>query len=259
MNTMKLIDFASNVYSQWGEDGIIEKIFEKIGTESKTCVEFGAWDGFHLSNTANLWTKGWKGILIEGHKGRYTHLVKNVSSYNCVCINAYVGIGPDDCLEAILKRNGISEPIDCLSIDIDGNDYHVFASLTALRPRLVVVEYNPTIPPEMDLYAEPDNYFGCSVASLVRIANEKGYRLVATTDTNAFFVRDELCDLLAEFDTRFDSIVIRKYLNYLITGFDGRFVMTTTPPYGVTTPLKGKLVGNVHYPKRRRWWKKTLV
>lgn len=256
---MKLQDFTKNVYSQWGEDGIIEKIFEKIGTDTQTCVEFGAWDGFHLSNTANLWTNGWKGILIEGHKRRFRHLVKNVASYNCVCINAYVGIGPGDCLEALLKNNGISESIDFLSIDIDGNDYHIFSSLSKLRPRLVVIEYNPTIPPELDLYAEPGNYFGCSVAALVRVAKEKGYSLVTTTETNTFFVRDDLCHLLGEFDTTFNSIVIRKYLNYLITGFDGRFVVTIPPPYGVSKPLKEKLVGNVYYPKRRRWWKSTLI
>lgn len=134
---MKLSDFANNIHSQWGEDGVIENIFLKIGTESKTCIEFGAWDGFHLSNTASLWTNGWKGILIEGHKQRFKHLVKNVSPYNCVCINAYVGIGPDNCLEALLKKNGIAESIDFLSIDIDGDGYHIFSSLSTLRPRLV--------------------------------------------------------------------------------------------------------------------------
>ena len=64
----RLSEHASNTYSQFGEDGIIEKIFQIIGVNSKVCIEFGAWDGFYLSNTANLWTNGWKGILIEAEQ-----------------------------------------------------------------------------------------------------------------------------------------------------------------------------------------------
>ena len=68
--TKLLAQHGQNVFSQFGEDGIIARIFEIIGLQSKACIEFGAWDGFHMSNTANLWTKGWKGVLIEGHAGR---------------------------------------------------------------------------------------------------------------------------------------------------------------------------------------------
>ena len=84
----KLSDFGHNVHSQFGEDGIIEKVFQILGTTSKRCIEFGAWDGFHLSNTANLWTKGWAGVLIEANSAKYRELVKNVQPYNCRCILA---------------------------------------------------------------------------------------------------------------------------------------------------------------------------
>jgi hypothetical protein len=256
MTRQKLTEFSESTYSQWGEDGIIAKIFDEIGTESRTCIEFGAWDGFHLSNTAKLWTSGWKGVLIEGHKARYRRLVKATERYGCVCINAYVGIDSDNSLEALLARHKVGSSIDLLSIDIDGDDYHVFSSLTTLRPRLVIVEYNPTIPAEMDLYAEPGNYFGCSVTALVRVAIEKGYTLVAITDTNTFFVRNDLAGRLGKYETDLDKIRIDKYVNTIITGYDGRFVLTSEPPYGVSRPSGTRLFGNVHQPKRQHWWKR---
>ena len=116
----KLTEYKYNKYSQWGEDGIIEKIFSIVGTSEKTCIEFGAWDGFHFSNTANLWTQSWKGILIEGKRKRYKELRKNTQGYNCICINQYVEKEGKNKLENILRRNRIDHEIDLLSIDIDG-------------------------------------------------------------------------------------------------------------------------------------------
>ena len=49
-----LNEFAETIHSENGEDGIVQKIFSDIGLGGKFYVEFGAWDGVHLSNTCNL-------------------------------------------------------------------------------------------------------------------------------------------------------------------------------------------------------------
>jgi hypothetical protein len=240
----KLVEYASNTYSQFGEDGIIEKIFEIIDTESKLCVEFGAWDGFHMSNTANLWTKSWKGVLIEGDRGRFNQLQENVSDYNCICICAFVLSSGASSLESLLTKAGITEQIDLLSIDIDGNDYYIFESLEIIRPRVVICEHNPTIPAEIDLVAEEGNYFGCSVSALNRVAEAKGYKLVAVTDTNSFFVLKEYESLFSEYETRLEKIKIDKHLTYFISSYSGEYVLSNTDfPYGVSFPYKGGLQG----------------
>ena len=61
----RLSDFAHDLHSQAGEDGILQAIFDRSGVRSRVCIEFGAWDGLHLSNTAQFWRNGWPGILIE--------------------------------------------------------------------------------------------------------------------------------------------------------------------------------------------------
>jgi hypothetical protein len=75
-------------------------------------------------------------------------------------------------LEA-LKQNGVSSDIDLLSIDVDEDDYYILESLKELKPRLIVCEFNPTIPPDMDIILEKGNCFGCSAFSLVQLAKKR--------------------------------------------------------------------------------------
>lgn len=246
----KLHDFSNNVYSQFGEDGIIAKIFEFIQPKSKVCVEFGAWEGFYHSNTANLWTHGWKGVLIEGDLGKFEKLGPNTAQYGCICIHAMVQPTGDDSIDAILKRQGISE-VDLLSIDIDGNDYYIFENLDGIRPRVVICEYNPTIPKHLELVAVKDNFFGCSSLALTKLAERKGYRLLAITDTNCIFVDEKEFPAFSSFETDHDRIALEQHLTYLISGYDGRYALSKEPTYGYTRPFTDKLAqGNLRYVKQ---------
>lgn len=239
-----LTEFAFNKYSQFGEDGIIEKIFQIIGPTSKLCVEFGAWDGFHLSNTANLWRQGWRAVLIEGNKRRFKQLQKNVKDFDCICIHAFVERDGRNSLESILSNHNVSEQIDLLSIDVDGNDYYIYESLKEIRPRVLICEYNPTIPAEMDLAAEYQNYFGCSVSALNKLAEQKGYVLIAITQTNCIFVLKEYESLFSGFETRLKFIKNDNYVRYLITSYSGDYVLSKGElAYGVSFPYGGNLIG----------------
>lgn len=243
----RLSDAAYNVYSQFGDDGIIEKIFEVIGIASSVCIEFGAWDGFHLSNTANLWTKGWRGILIESDTEKFSQLLKNTQPYDCCCINARVTHEGEGHLERILQKSEPTSQVDLLSIDIDGDDYHVFSSLDNLRPRVVCCEYNPTIPLHMELVPAPGNYFGCSALSLVKLAESKHYALVAMTETNCYFVLQEEATLFRDYETSLDALATQKHLTYLLTGYDGNFVLSRAPTYGYGCPSRQLFSGEYYH------------
>ena len=104
---------ASSHYSQGGEDGVLLRLFERIGALNRRFVEFGAWDGVHLSNTANLrLNHGWSGLLMEASDRADGVLVQR----------EYVD--PDD-VEALFGRYDVPRDVDLLSIDIDGHDYWV--------------------------------------------------------------------------------------------------------------------------------------
>jgi len=249
----KLADYAFNSFSQFGEDGIIQKIFDIIGISSKVCIEFGAWDGFHFSNTANLFTNGWKAILIEANRKRFNSLIQNVKNYDCCCLNIFVENEGTFSLENILKKHNLLGETDLLSIDIDGDDYYIFKSLETLRPRVICCEYNPTIPVYMDLVPEEKNRFGCSLLSLIKLAETKGYKLVSVTDTNCLFVSAADFEKFFEYETSLTLLAITKSLTYLITDYNGNFVFSRKPAFGFKQVSRQKFtVGKYFNPSLKK-------
>jgi hypothetical protein len=187
--------FAKDTYSQKGEDGILEKIFELIGSKNKWCVEFGAWDGKYCSNACNLvLNRGWSGVFIEPDTARFNQL-QNTYKYNprVICKQTLVGFEGVHKLDNILGDTPIPVSFDLLSIDVDGNDYHTWNAVEMYKPRVVVIEFNPSIPDDIEFIQQKDMHVrqGCSLLALYNLGKKKGYGLVATTYLNAIFVREE--------------------------------------------------------------------
>jgi hypothetical protein len=134
--TAGLSSHARDEFSQNGEDGILERIFELLGVSEGWCIEFGAWDGVHLSNTRNLiQNHGWQAVLIEADPVKFEDLKNNARSFAGVtCLNRLVGFDPPDDLDAILARREVPDDLDLLSVDVDGNDFHIWESLRKYRP-----------------------------------------------------------------------------------------------------------------------------
>lgn len=221
-----LNEFAANVNSQSGEDGIIEKVLEVLTENNHWCVEFGAWDGIHLSNTYNLIAnKGYSAVLIEGDRKRFCQLQKNFQSNERVKpINAFVGFEEDNSLDSLLRSTDIPVDFDLLSIDIDGNDYHVWAAVKHYKPKVVVLEYNPTIPNPVEFVQARDIRInqGSSILSLDKLAKDKGYELVAATTLNAIFVDSKYFALFGIEDNSIDTIRSEQpKVTYIFNGYDG--------------------------------------
>lgn len=192
----EILAHARNVHSQEGEDGIIEHLLGLLPERDQWCVEFGAWDGVYLSNTFHLIeSKGYHAVLIEGSSERYAVLRKNMEKYESVeCMNRFVGFEAGDGLDALLSQTGCPREFDFLSVDIDGNDYHTIKAMTDYRPKLICVEFNPTIPSIVSYVqpADPDVSHGNSLRALYELGLEKGYKLACANRLNAFLVRADL-------------------------------------------------------------------
>ena len=185
------MDQHGNVYSQFGEDRIIEDILSRFSSKDLWACEFGAWDGFYLSNTANLIVNyNYSAVLIEANSKKFQTLRTNMSSYPVTCINRYVQLDGPDKLDEILTSTPIPRNFDLLSIDIDGADYWIFEGLMKFRPKVVVIEYNPTIPKEIRFVNPRDISInqGSSMRSICELAEFKGYIICAITTCNIFLV-----------------------------------------------------------------------
>jgi hypothetical protein len=225
-----LREHAGNVTSQWGEDGMLRRLFELVRLENRFCVEFGAWDGKHFSNTWRLLNQcHWRGILIEGEPARFAELQRNYpAGGRATLINRYVGFEAD-ALDALLATTDCPGEPDLMSIDVDGLDWHIWESLERYRPRVVVVEFNPCIPNDVLFVQARDARLsqGCSLLALVELGKRKGYELGATTLSNALFVEQSLFPRLGIADNDIDAMHCPgPYESRIFQLYDGTLVLS---------------------------------
>jgi hypothetical protein len=206
-----LINYRKRIYSQTIEDGIIEGIFENIGTTNKFFIEFGAWDGVAFSNTANLRiNKNWLGLLLEGNKEKAEKLNHIKHAFlTAENINNH------------FQDNNVPKTYDLLSIDLDGNDYWIWKAIdeNKFRARVVIAEFNCNIPnqkesiaikysPEIDTTVPSINYYGASISAFKKLGESKGYSLIYRVNNHNLFFVDTT--LLHEDDI---NIPIEMFLN----------------------------------------------
>jgi hypothetical protein len=219
--------FKKDVYSQFGEDGIIEELINRLEKKKNfQCCEFGAWDGEFLSNTCNLIrNKNYKAILIEPDKKKFRELNNNFKDNSIIKINSFVEVEGKNSLDNILKTYKFDKNFDFLSIDVDGNDYHLFDSLKIYTPKIICIEFNPSIPNEVEFFQINNVKLnqGSSILSLANLAKTKGYSPVAATYTNLFLINNNYLNLIVEkknlsvSDIRDDSHA----RNFIFFGYDG--------------------------------------
>lgn len=270
LELLVLEPYRRNVTSQNGEDGIIERIFEIIGATNRWCVEFGAWDGKLHSNTWNLIAnQGWTGVLIEGERDRFEDLKRTFADLpqRTHLVNCFVTLEPGARLDDLLRQEGAPADCDLLSIDIDGNDWHIWNSLTHFRPRVVVIECNPSI--ENDIYFVqdygPSVHHASSMLAQIELGKAKGYELVASTGVNGFFVQRELFPAFGIKDNSIDALHNSSdHVINIFQGFDGTIfaagdlklhwhgIALTQEDFQVLRPIDRRFPGT----RRRRWWRR---
>jgi len=194
-----------SVYSQWGEDGILQHLLRHVPISKKVFVEFGV-ENYTEANTRFLLVKdNWTGLVMDGSRQNIDYIRQDDISwrFNLKAEQAFI---TRENINDLIRRNGIDGEIGVLSIDIDGNDYWVWEAIDVVTPAVVIVEYNHrygpdravTIPYSADFQrtkAHHSNiYYGASLAALCRLGSRKGYAFVGsnTAGNNAFFVRREL-------------------------------------------------------------------
>ncbi len=203
---MPLKKFKKNIYSQNGEDGIIEEIIKRLGLKEKElwCCEFGAWDGIHSSNTfALVENYNFNAVYIESNKNKFKQLLKTVEKFpKIIPFNLTVDkhSSSQNSLDNILSKTNIPQNFDVLSIDIDSYDLDVWESLKNYSPKIIVIEINSSILPGI-LQKHSNETPGNSFSSTLSVANEKDYKLVCHTG-NCIFVKKDLVNFL-KIDSKF--------------------------------------------------------
>lgn len=233
MSNPWLYEHRFNVTSQTGEDGVVAAIFEKIGTRNKFCVDVGASDGYFISNSYH-WVKEqkWGGCLFEPHPQRFADLSLLYEERSDVTV-FNEGLRATKGLDDYLDEVGAPIDFDLLSIDIDGMDYWIWAAMEKYRPRLVIIEVNCSMAPDIHfIQSKEGDRFGSSAAATVALARKKGYELVAHLVSNCIFVRKEDFDTVAIGDNSLERLFTSPFVPKVVSDLDGVHYILKEGPWG---------------------------
>lgn len=201
-----LKDAEFKVFSQFGEDGILQYLIHETGItgEERTFIEFGV-QNYNESNTRFVMISDhWRGMIIDGNK-QHMEYVRNQDlfwKYDLTAIDAWID---RDNINELIGHSGFSGDIGILSVDIDGNDYWVWERIEIVRPVIVVIEWNSVFGPDYAISIPYDPLFqrekahysclfwGASISALAYLAEHRGYALLGsnTAGNNLFFVRKD--------------------------------------------------------------------
>jgi hypothetical protein len=203
------------VFSQRGEDGIVQYIINKIAIPNKVFVEFGV-ETYSESNTRFLLlNNNWSGLVMDGCSKNIEFIKKDFTYWKYDLTAKQTFITKDNINELIVNYTNRKD-IGLLSVDIDSNDYWVWDAINVVNPRIVICEYNSvfgaekavTVPYKADFVRSnaqySELYFGASLNASCQLAEQKGYDFVGTTSAgvNAYFVRKELSSPFKKFTSK---------------------------------------------------------
>jgi hypothetical protein len=208
---ISLADTEFKVFSQWGEDGIIQWLIKTLPIENETFIEFGVEDYQEANTRFLLMNNNWSGMIIDGSRENMDSVKRSSIywRYNLLAKDAFI---TKENINDLLACSGFKEDLGLLSVDIDGNDYWVLEAIEGFKPRILICELNPTfgyekkvtIPYDASFYrtnAHYSNlYFGASLQAIKSLAERKGYCFIGTNlnANDAFFVRADLIQYIPE-------------------------------------------------------------
>lgn len=203
INSLRDVEFK--VFSQWGDDGIIQWLILNLDLKEKTFVEFGV-ENYSESNTRFLlMNNNWSGLVMDGSFKKVKQ-IKNSYYYWKHELTAIASFIDSDNINKLISSGFSDKKLGLLHIDIDGNDYWIWKAIDVVDPDIVIVEYNSvfgierpiTIPYDKNFIrsaAHPSClYYGTSLKALYILASVKGYAFIGcnSAGNNAYFVKKDL-------------------------------------------------------------------
>ena len=194
------------VFSQFGEDGILQYLIRESGIEvhEQIFVEFGVENYSEANTRFLLQSDHWRGLIIDGNPD-YIKTVKNGDIYwrnDITAIDAWIH---RDNINELIGDSGFAGKIGLLSIDLDGNDFWIWEAIKVIDPIILVIEWNSVFGSEHAVsipYNKSFNrmdahysclYWGASMKAFEFLGNRKGYKMLGSNrvGNNLFFVKED--------------------------------------------------------------------
>jgi hypothetical protein len=223
-NISSLSEVEFKVFSQWGDDGIIQWLINNLEFSSKTFIEFGVGNYREANTRFLMMNDNWSGLVMDGSKTHVAQIINSEYFWQYDLAAKAVFITADN-INELLSSSNLGREVGILHIDLDGNDYWIWKEINAISPTVVILEYNSsfgndkaiTIPYTRDFYRTDAHYsnlyFGASLRALHQLSADKNYSFIGcnSAGNNAYFVRnDKLNDSIREISLE-DGYVISRF------------------------------------------------
>tara|TARA_B100001175_G_C19502026_1_gene638659 strand:+ start:960 stop:1832 length:873 start_codon:yes stop_codon:yes gene_type:complete len=208
----KIEDIEFKIFSQFGDDGIIQYLVYKLNIEYEyhNFIEFGVEDYTEANTKFLLLNNNWSGLILDSSKNNIEKIKKRnfFWRFELEAIECFI---TKDNINSIISQSKFNKKkIGILSIDVDGNDYWIWREMDIIDPLIVIIEFNSTfgfknkisIPYNSEFErskAHHSNlYWGASLEAFKFLAKQKGYKFFTTNSAgnNAYFVKDNIFDKL---------------------------------------------------------------
>jgi len=198
-------DYELKIFSQFGEDGIIDYLIKSLKIEEKNFIEFGV-ENYEEANTRFLLeSRNWSGLIFDSSK-EHINFIKGKNYYWRQNLIAKCEFITSENINSLIQEHNGDREVGLLSIDVDGNDYWIWKAINGIIPKIVVIEYNARLGKKKSIvtpYKKDFNrikehhssiYFGASLIAIYKLAKEKNYSLVGTNinGSNAFCVHNDV-------------------------------------------------------------------
>jgi hypothetical protein len=251
-----LADVEFRVFSEWGDDGIIQWLINSLPITNKNFIEFGVKDYRESTTRFLMMNNNWSGFVMDGSERNISKI--KTSEYYCRYeLNATSAFIDCDNINDLISSQSFDKNVGLLHIDLDGNDYWIWDKISAITPAIVIIEYNSVFGIERAITVPYDKnfnrtkahhsnlYFGASLKALYLLAQQKGYSFIGcnSAGNNAYFVkREELNDVVREVSLQ-EGYVLSKFRESrdehgrrtYVTGQNRLGVIRGMPVYNVLT------------------------
>lgn len=205
ISSLEEVEFQ--VFSQFGEDGIIQWLIHNVELNEKTFVEFGVEDYSEANTRFLLINNNWTGLVIDGDEENISH-VKDWKFFWKYDLTATAAFITKDNINQLISEAGFCGDIGLLSVDVDGNDFWILSAIDCIKPRILICEYNNifgaekkvSIPYDERFYRTEKHYsnlyWGASLGAFCSWAEQHNYYYMGSNSAgnNAFFVRKDCID-----------------------------------------------------------------
>lgn len=248
-----LADVEFRVTSQWGEDGIIEWLIQRLPDLPQSFIEFGVENYLESNTRFLLQNRGWQGLVLDGSDSNIRH-VQSETLYWMHDLVAKPAFITAENINELITNSGFAGELGILSVDIDGNDYWVLKAIDCLNPAIMILEYNAVLGNQHAITVPYDpgferlkahysgQYFGASIKAMTKLATDRGYTFVGTNSNgvNAFYVRNDLAGAVTDSIARIkewparhrDSRDLHGTLTFL-RGLEKAEAIKTLPVYNI--------------------------